>query len=262
MQQIRYKLKQAQWPGTSNKVFADESIIVTVGPDQNAMWQRRFPLAMIRPGNSVADPTADEDPRYLRQTINVRLVQMVPGDDVGEMCLLGAHQPELQDGVSGYTQSKTTSSGKGLLQVEEVVLDTLKILSPADGVFMVCRSKGGADAVLDGEMGYVCWRDYSFEAELTVDRTFPSGVDFRNDGGTLRWTNPGTRYDFVKVMVRGGSLADVATHTGGAEVYVGTGESVGASGGAAFGLFAIYDDYKATPTDTKDVSPVSIAYIP
>ena len=46
--------------------------MITVGPDENAMWQRRFPLVMIRPGSSTADPTADEDPRLIQQNISIQ----------------------------------------------------------------------------------------------------------------------------------------------------------------------------------------------
>lgn len=242
--------------------------MITVGPDENAMWQRRFPLVMIRPGSSTADPTADEDPRLIQQNISIRLIQMVPGDDVGEMCMLGAHHPEIQDSPvdnasyddEPYDQSKATSSGKGLLQIEEIVLDSLKFLSPDDGVNMICRSKGGVDAILDAQMGYVCWRDYQFEAQLTHERTFPSGTHFRASGGDLVWNKP-DRFDLYNMVIRTGTISQVQTidGSGASTIYTGTGESVTHSGGTAYGLFATYDDYHDTPEDQKDVSPVELA---
>ena len=245
--------------------------MVTVGPDENAMWQRRFPLVMIRPGSSIVDPTADEEPRLIQQTISVRVIQMVPGDDVGEMCMLGAHHPEIQDSPvdtasyadEPYDQSKATSSGKGLLQIEEVVIDTLKSLSPDDGVTMLCRSKGGVDAVLSNQTGYVCWRDYQFEAQLTHERTFPSGAKFRTDS-VLKWSNP-DRFDLLEmVVVGGGSVSAVSSWdgTGGAGdgivTSVTTGETASVPGGDVVGLYACYDDYHATPEDRKDISPVEL----
>ena len=211
---------------------------------------------MVRPGSSVVDPLADEDPRYLQQNISVRIVQMVPGDDVGEMCILGAHHPELQ-GVSDYTQSNTTSSGKGLLQGEEVVLDTLASLSPDDGVFMGGRSKGGVDAVLDDQMGYVCWRDYQFEAQLTAERTFPGAINFKKSGSNLTWTNPAGRYDLFKMILRSsGTSTPPATHTAGDDVTISGGNlgTSATSSASSFSLFAVYDDYHDTPEDIKDVS--------
>ncbi len=237
--------------------------MVTVGPDENAMWQRRFPLAMIRPGGSTADPTADEEPRLIQQNISVRLVQMVPGDDVGEMCMLGAHQPELQ-GVSSYTESKATSSGKGILQIEEIMLDTLKYLSISDGVTMLCRNKGGVDAVLNNQMGYVCWRDYQFEAQLTHERTFPSGSKFRTGGSGVQWSNP-DRFDlFEMVVVSGSSVSQVSSWDGtgdageGIVSFNGTAETTSSPGGAIKGLYACYDDYNNTPSERKDISLVEL----
>ena len=185
---------------------------------------------------------------------------MVPGDDVGEMCMLGAHHPELQ-GVDEYTESQTTSSGKGLLQVEEVVLDTLKSLSPDDGVFMICRSKSGIDAVLDNEMGYVCWRDYSFEAQLTSERTFAPATNLKVSGSNLTWINPNPRYDFRKMILRfnaGSSAPATITAGTGGPAMDDDATTCAVVSGRAYALFAVYDDYHDTPADDKDVSPAEI----
>lgn len=265
VQQIRYRLSLASWPGTSNKAFAKESIIVTVGPDSHAMWQRRFPIVLVRPGSSTADPIADEDPRFLQQTINLRLVQMVPGDDVGEMCLLGAHQPEITpaDPLTAttdipYDETKTTSSGKGLLQIEEVLIDSLQSMGPDEGIFMLCRFRGGVEAVLAEEMGYVCWRDYQFDCQITAERTFAPGINLKVSGDNLVWSNPATRYDFLKmVLIKKAGSTPPTSITDGTAVTLGssTATSVASPGTAAYSLFAVYDDYHDTPEDTKDISP-------
>lgn len=245
--------------------------MITVGPDESAMWQRRFPLVMVRPGASTVDPMADEEPGIIQQNISVRLIQMVPGDDIGEMCMLGAHHPEIQDAPvdtssyddEPYDKTKATSSGKGLLQIEEIVLDTLNHLSPADGVSMLSRSKGGVDAILDAQTGYVCWRDYQFEAQLTHERTFPSGSKFRVSGGNVVWVKP-DRFDLKEMVVVAGSLSAVNGWDGtgaageGIVKYVGTGTSFSTPSGDAVGLYACYDDYHATPEDRKDISAVEL----
>ena len=266
VQQIRHRLSLISWPGTRNKVFADESIIVTVGPEQNAMWQRRFPVVLIRPGASVADPVADEDPRFFQQNISLRLIQAVPGDDVGEMCILGAHQPELQPSeplggaAEAYDKSKTTSSGKGLLQIEEELLGELQSMGPDEGVFMLCRNKGGIDAVFDQEMGYVCWRDYQFETQVTSDRTFAPAINLKLTSTTLTWTKPGKRYDFRRMLLRfNSSSTPPATITAGTGISIAAdAETATGATGKAYSLFAVYDDYHDTPSEDKDVSPAEI----
>jgi hypothetical protein len=258
LRQIRHKLTTIDWPGTSNGVFASESIIVSVGPEKNAMWQRRFPVVLIRPGSSIADSHADEDPRFMTQNISLRLVQAVPGDDVGEMTLLGAHHPEIQP--SGYSAAKTTSSGKGLLQIEEQLLGGVQTLGPDDGIFMLCRSKGSVDAVVDETMGYVCWRDYQFEAQITTEATFAKPRDLKLATTTLTWKNP-ARYDFYKVILRYNSSSTPPTSiTGGTGITLGAADSETATGatGKAYALFATYDDYHDTPAQNKDVSPAEI----
>ena len=245
--------------------------MITVGPDESAMWQRRFPLVMVRPGTSTVDPMADEDPGIIQQNISVRLIQMVPGDDIGEMCMLGAHHPEIQDSPvdtssyddEPYDKTKATSSGKGLLQIEEILLETLNHLSPADGVSMLCRSKVGVDAILDAQTGYVCWRDYQFEAQLTHERTFPSGSKFRAGGSGIQWVNP-DRFDLKEmVIVASGSVATTSSWDGTGGVGEGivkavTTDETSSVSGANLGLYACYDDYHATPEDRKDISAVEL----
>lgn len=165
-QQLKYLIQQRTWDdGTatgSNSVFNDNSIVVTVGPSETAFASMIPPICLIRPGIATSDPVADEEPDLLMQSFNILLGVVVPGDAVGESALIGANR-----------QANDSSKGRGLLEVEEQLLQSVSLLNSVNGIEMYNRTKSEASATLDDSNRYTVFREYGFEALCAVSRYYP-----------------------------------------------------------------------------------------
>jgi hypothetical protein len=164
-QQLKYLISKRTWDdqaGTgTNIVFNENSIVVTVGPSNAAFATMIPPICLIRPGSANSDPVADEEPELLMQSFEILLGVVVPGDAVGENALLGANR-----------QANDSSKGRGLLEVEEQLLQSISLLNAVNGIEMYNRTKSEATANLDDSNRYTVFREYGFEALCAVSRYY------------------------------------------------------------------------------------------
>ena len=109
--------------------------------------------------------------------------------------MLGANRPDVE----------TSSRGRGLLEVEEMLLDVVNDLDTTDGIEIDYHASGAADfTAVDST--YIATRDYNFEAILTADKFYhpPTNLAGSEAAGTvtLTWDLPAVRYDTRRVMIR------------------------------------------------------------
>lgn len=237
LRQVQYRLQQQEWT-TSSPVFASNSVMVTVAPDDAVYTGRRSPLALIAPGGMVAD---DQEPNLLRQVFAVRLVTTNAYDSSGEASILGSNR-------TGQTDTR----GRGLLELEEMLHDALSIFDRTDGVRIVGRGVSRQSVRVQGG-GRVSVADHTFEAWVTSDRSYP-GVrklsgSVASDTVTLTWTLPATRYDTLRVVVRraSGSTAPSSPSAGtgvtlGSDLPSSTTDTPG-DGTWSYAVFVAYDEY-------------------
>lgn len=159
---LRTLLRARVWPGTSTKVFDKDAVRITCGPVKQALRSMVPPICLIKPGSSQADPQHGEEQSLLQAEVHITLMVVVPGDEVGENALIGAN-----------INTPVDSQNRGLMDVEEQLLATIKTLNALDGEDVIIQSvySGQAESELDEELGYIAWCNYSFVAQLTTDET-------------------------------------------------------------------------------------------
>ena len=255
-QQLKYLIQKRTWDdaaGTgTNKVFNDNSVVVTVGPSETSFASMIPPICLIRPGSATSDPVADEDPNLLMQSFQILLGVVVPGDAVGQNALIG-----------GNRQANDSSKGRGLLEVEEQLLQSVGLLNSVNGVEMYNRTKSEATATLDDSNRYVAYREYGFEALCAVARYYPpcTRVTSADAGGagdcTVSYFIPPERFDGTGspriLRVAGATPTTDPNDAGATVVQAGAGvqplspmpysitDSPGA-GQFSYSVWAIYDD--------------------
>ena len=196
--QIKYLLQQRKWENDASGsfVFNANSVNVTVGPMEQAFSTMITPVALIRPGAATSDPTHDEEPNLIMQSLGVMLSVVVPGDEIGENALLGAGR-----------QSQTSSKGRGLLEVEEELYASISLLNSVNGLEVYNRAKSDAIAELVDENRYSAYREYTFEVLSTSERFYPSvtrmtAVDAAGAGdATLTYLHAPIRFDITEARI-------------------------------------------------------------
>lgn len=239
--QVRYLLRNCVWTD-AGLLFAAPSVVVTNGIDSKMVGDLRYPVAFVRPGAATADPTmAGERPDLVQIEFSVTLGAMNAGDQFGEVPLLGANR------VSG-------STGRGLLEIEEVMYAALFQNGPASGLPIIFRGASYTIPRLVDGLGYLVFGDYTFSFKGTLARTYekPSGFARTGSGATavLSW-NATPRWDFYGFVLRRASGATPpATIADGTGVTLSsiTATSKTDSPGAgtwSYSLFSQYDDADA-----------------
>lgn len=148
-QRIKAILKAAAWTGSSSLVFGD--VLVTAGVSREAyLSQLRWPFALILVGTTESDDDA-ADLAVARFT--VKLAQRVAGDNTGEAAVIGGAGP-----------GNLVSDGRGLLDLQARLYDSIQLLSAQDGIQIQWISSSAIAASIDDEHGYIVERDYEFEA--------------------------------------------------------------------------------------------------
>lgn len=248
--QLKYLLRSRTWDGTTN---AFGSVHVTAAPKEAAYGVFRFPLALIRPLSARFDPDFGEEPELVMQDVEVQLVVANAADVVGEASLIGANRAAVP----------TTSAGRGLLEVEEALMDAAARLSAIDGVEMLCRARSAVGAVHDDAIGYAAFRTYTFEVMTTADRFYhpATRLSATAAGGgsvSLTWRLPPDRYDRRRVVLRRASGS-----TAPASITAGTGVTLSGdlatsvtdapgAGTFSYSVFATYDETDGRPEGTPD----------
>jgi hypothetical protein len=221
------------------------SVHVATGADEEARLSGIItPLVLVRPMNGTADKDA---PHLISQAWQLRLVVSVEGDDLGETALVG-----------GAIDS-ASSAGRGLLEIEEQMIDRLAAGSSEVGFLLVEAWRGGAQPAKDPNLGYVAYCDYEMASKATAVRTYHpatrlAGTLLGGGSVSLTWRLPPDRFDRYRVVLRraagstppagptdgtgvtlSGLLATSVTDTPGAGTF-------------SYSLFAQYDDYNPTPS--------------
>lgn len=249
VQQIKYLLVNRLWEGTGEKVFG--SVFISVRPNEDVYEHSMFPVAIIRPMGATIDPEHEEEHEYLAQEIDVIVAQAVAGDGYGEAPIIGANR-----------SSTTSSGGRGLLEIEEEVFDSITLANGIDGIEILLRQKSAIDAAIDDEIGYVVFRGYRFEALTTSNRFYhpPTRLSATAAGGgsvNLAWKLPPARFDRYRVILRraagGTPPATAVSGTGvtlGGDLATSVTDSPGA-GTFSYSIFGAYDELSAPP-DSDD----------
>lgn len=258
--QIKYRLQQATWPGSANKVFG--SAIVSVRVPAHLLDRQRLPAIAIRPGGAQADPERGEETELIQQTFMVRLFAANEHDGEGEAAILGANR-------GGATSSK----GKGLLEIEERLLKEIGNITGVDGARIVNSFRSSADVELDDATGAVVFRDYIFEALVGNDRFYHSptrlvATDATGGQASLSWRLPPDRFDFftVEIVRKTGSTAPTIPTDGTSVNKSPTDTTFTDSPGVgtfSYSAFAWYDEGKDPPADedifsSPDTSTVTV----
>lgn len=238
--QIRHLLLAQTWPdGDTERVFGD--VMVTAATDEEAFGLVQHPYCLI----NVGDAPADRDhPGYYRQAMSCAVGVVVEGGQYGEEALIG--------GARGSGQG--SSSGRGLLEIEEEFLKAVSLLTGADGVNATCSFASGVNAGIVQGLGYVAQRAYRIECAATSERYYHPPQDLAKSGTTVSWVLPPSRYDFWKVRLFKQSGATAPGYEEGTEVTISdptadTSVTDSHSGETTYAIFAVYDE---THTGTPD----------
>ncbi len=255
--EIRNVLRDLVWTGSSNAVFGNESVVVTVAPEGEAGAALRYPAVLIRPLDAAPDPEHSQLPDLIRQRLGLRILVAVAGDALGEVPLIGGFW---NAGTAGAIQT----DGRGLLELEEELYNAIEYLSSDDGIEVQFMAAGASQAVLLEDLGYVVYRDYEFEAWVTASRDYPPARELLGTGSTsgvaLTWVNPPTgRYDFRRMRLRRLSGSVPPTSSTGTALTLSSDTATShtdtpGSGTFSYALFAAYDDRQDPPATDREFS--------
>ena len=251
--QLRHLLRAATWGDSpSDKVFG--TVLVSQGPSDRAVGQLRFPFALVVPLDATAD---DDEPTLEFQRFEVRLVARVATDALGEAVLIG-----------GSRSSQGASGGRGILELEEVLMDTLADLNRTNGIRLRNTYKSAVEAQVDENLGYVGLRAYRLEAHLTVDRSYEgcsrfTAADLGAGNVAIRWTLPPDRYDTLGLVLRRASgITAPTTPTSGTDITVGDDATsvtdTGAPGTVSYALWRSYNETGGTTAERYSDSSASV----
>lgn len=239
--QLRYLLRARLWQEAGGVVVFG-SVHITNTLTEKAVSTLRTPFVLIQTGGSTADP---ERPGYVHQEIPLILCVGMFGDQFGESAMIGANRPT--------TGVPTASQGRGLLEVEEELLGTVRQVQETSGVKIVSRSKSSAEALIIANRHDVYARSYNLEADCTDQRYYHPPLRLAATGGvgsvSLTWSLPPDRYDRRQILLRRAvGATPPASSTAGTGVTLGgllaTSVSDGglAPGTYSYAIFCGYDE--------------------
>lgn len=243
LKQAVQELKDRNWTGSSTKVFQSDSVRVAGGDEFEAFAEGLItPAAILKPGAAQSDPLHGEEPDLVSFQFSVFLVCQIPGDRVGENAIMGAARVGLTD-----------SRGKGLLEIEEEMLNALFRLNDLEGIRLQLVETGASQITPDPNNKTVAAREYLFEAVCTKNRFYhaPTQVQASNAGGTvtITWQDPPTRFDSIEIEVHRASGAtapatpSAATKQAGVALGTETYAQAPGAGQWSYAVFMGYDDY-------------------
>ena len=191
-QQLKYILGKRKWADNPVNELVFGSVKVVFSPAEVLIQELRVPTLFIIIQSADTD---SEEPNLITQNIDLKLVNMVRGDNVGE------------DVVMGSNRSSTKSDGRGLLEIEEELLDVVSKLNELYGIKIIERfqSSGVIDEMY--ESGYTISRTYSLKVYCINNRTYGPAMRLMAPSGSakkvqLTWKNPADRFDRKQLMIR------------------------------------------------------------
>lgn len=244
--QVRYTLRAATWDGSA-KILRSESVFVTGDVTREQIAKVSTPAALLRIQEANADPDFGEEPTVLEQTFDLTIACSIPGDAFGQNAFLGANR----------TGGQTTSQGRGILEMEEVILAAIGALTDANGVHFLVSGKSAIGGETTEDARYLAWRTYRFTAAVTSLRFYhpPTrlvGTPGAGHTAVLTWRNPVTRYDTRRMVLRraSGSTAPASPTAGTGITLGGSPDGAGVTsktdtpgaGTWSYALFAMYDE--------------------
>jgi hypothetical protein len=240
LRQLAYLLAAATWPDAPSEKVLGSARAALVGEDLAAANLRAGAHALVRPGAYDADP---DEPRLLRQELEVVLAVRSEGDPFGERALIGGPR----SGGQG------SSGGRGLLEVEEPALAAVDRLTQTTGVRPVVRRASGTVATPVAGSAWLASRVHKVEAIVTRDRYYhpPTKLRATAAGGgavSLTWALPPDRWDRRRVVLRraAGATAPSSASAGTSVTLSGSlATSVTDSPGVgtwSYAMFAAYDE--------------------
>lgn len=195
--EVLRELRDLAWSGSSTPVFHDDSVRVIGGSELEAFGEGLIPpAALLRPGPARPDPLYGEEPDLLEFSLEVAVITIAPGDRMGEYPIMGAHR-----------QGLTDSRGRGLLEVEEEVLNALSSLGDKSGVRLQAVAESEIQAAPSDADNVIAGRIYTFQCQCTADRFYHAPIavtatDEANGNARIRWTDPSARGDRVDIQIR------------------------------------------------------------
>lgn len=263
-QQIKYRTQEAVWPGSSTKVFHPDSVIVLEqGTELEALDTGAIPpLCIIAVGGGSADPIGGEEPELKQREITLTLVAMNSADRTGQSALLGANR-----------EGQTDSRGRGVLELEEPVMDQVALLNIKDGVVIQYAGLGDGIVRRDEQNNIVSIQDHNFTAIATSDRFYAPAARFAGTGKTgevsLSWRNPATRFDSYRArLVRKAGATPPTSPTDGTIINLAASPSTPstyadsglAAGTYSYALYITYSEFdRVTLTDERFSDAVTVA---
>ena len=241
--QLKSLLAAAVWPDSpGGSVFG--TVAVSAGPSAAEVGRMRWPVCLVAVGSSTADR---EEPGLVLQQYEIRLAQRVAGDPFAEGATLGGPR----SGGQGQSQ------GRGVLELEEVLMTVAGQLGEQNGVQLRCDYRSAVAVTEAPEVGgSVALRSLTLEAWTGVDRSYPPplalSASVAAPNVALSWTLPPSRYDTLGLVLRRATgSTPPATATSGTGVTVGALVSsvsdAPGSGTFSYALFMGYDETTSPP---------------
>lgn len=244
---LRYRAFNLTWPtgtagGAGEKVVRTPIISPGLTVSEILGAVRAGPLVMFNAGENVPD---DGSAALGVTTIPVTIATLISNDKTASAALVGAA------GVRKTSDSnfgQTASQGRGLLELEEVILAGLRQGAADLGIAMQATYVGNP-AAGTVQASSLAVAEYRLRVKCTADRYYhpPQRVAF--SANVLSWALPPDRFDRYKIRVRYASGATAPTSpTGGSPVTLGsdlaTSVNVGSLGAGtySFAVFAAYDE--------------------
>lgn len=234
-QRLKNVLRSLRWGGTGEPVFPYESVIISVGMEEENFGRIILPAAIIRPVGGSRDPRHGQEARLWGQGFELVIMLSMAGDPEGEIALMGR----------GRGSSATSAAGRGLLEIEEEVLDAVALLNELDhmNVQLVASSD---PAPAQNDVGPLVWKGYRFDATTSLTRSYPAPRFVAYAGGVLSWTAPEVTTDLVKYVVRRvAGTVPVARVTEGTNVALGSplDTSIANAPGAGTWTYCVFAQY-------------------
>ncbi len=243
--QLRHLARNAAWVEGSAELVLGSSVYVTAGFMPEDM-PRRFPFGLIN--IATGNPDA-EDPNLIEQEFILVLVALVKGDALGENAIVGGPR----------TAGQGSSKGRGVAELEEVVLANVGKLTGADGAPIIVSHGTTVGTQHVGEDVHLVQRQFVLRALCTRQKSYPAPqrlVATTPGGGVvnLAWSKP-SRFDFqtVTVVRKAGSSAPT-DETDGTVIQDTDAESASDTPGASPVSYGVFAKYSYTGDTTNDLN--------
>ena len=245
--QWKWLLQNAVWEGSATPVFHPDSVlIVEQGKELDVLDGGPIPpLCILSYASGQSDPDHGEEPDLIGREMTATLVTLNLNDRAGEASIIGATR-----------QGQTDSRGRGVLEFEQPLFATSKLLDSVNGVVIQLVGQGEGLTRKDESNNTIAIQDYTFKVHCATDLFYAPARRFTGVGRTgevdLSWQLPATRYDSYRgVLVRKSGAVAPATPTDGTVINLAASPATPSSyadaglapGTYSYSLFMSYSEY-------------------